>query len=115
MASIRAYSIPPPRMQFLWPPLGVSSLCSMFQACNLNNEEEITVLVQRHGLENPCLRKPRKQDAPAKMGFLFNILLCGRNIIVSLHFRVSEDQVEIYFDLLKQSLGIGFRIPILAC
>ena len=38
MARIRAYSILPPRMQFLWLPLGVSSLCSRFQVCNLNKE-----------------------------------------------------------------------------
>jgi hypothetical protein len=103
MASIRSYWQLTPWMQFLWLPQGVNSLYSRFQACNFQNELEISVLVQGHSLGNSCLLAPWRQDAPAKI-----ILLSVRNIIVWLHFRVSEEFIEMYFDLLKQSLGVDF-------
>jgi hypothetical protein len=39
MESYGSYAIPAPRLQFLWLPLDVNSLCSRFQASFFPNDE----------------------------------------------------------------------------
>ena len=75
MESYGSYAIPAPRLQFLWLPLDVNSLCSRFQACFLPNKEEFRVLVLGVTVGNQSEGARGRGRALAYFTFLLNILL----------------------------------------
>uniref|UniRef100_A0A8C7WH85 Spectrin beta chain n=1 Tax=Oncorhynchus mykiss TaxID=8022 RepID=A0A8C7WH85_ONCMY len=72
---IWAYPNSAPRLQLLWLPLDVNSLCSRFQACFFPNKEEVRVLVLGLRVGNQSVRVRRRGRASANIVFLLNILL----------------------------------------
>ena len=66
---------PAPSLQFLWLPLDVISLCSRFQACFFQNQEEFGVLEPGITVRNQSVGARRRGRALANFTFLLNILL----------------------------------------
>jgi hypothetical protein len=67
---------------------------SMFKVSGLFLPKWIRIMsctIQGHSLGNSCVCAPWRQRTPANIGFLLNILLSVRYIIVWWHFSVSED------------------------